>query len=103
MQPELELELNRTRRHFFRDCGVGLGRITLASLLSHAGTLVMSLRHGPVPAGRRMFDVSGEETITIAGRYGLRPVLNVRCNSIQVANQALGVTWTRLAFRRSDD
>lgn len=78
------------------------GMLTLASLLSHAGTLVMSLRHGPVPAGRRMFDVSGEETITIARQYGLRPVLNVRCDSIQAANQAVGVTWTRLAFRRSD-
>ncbi|MFN3326611.1 MAG: DUF1501 domain-containing protein [Bryobacteraceae bacterium] len=29
------LVLNRTRRHFFRDCGVGLGRIALGSLLAH--------------------------------------------------------------------
>jgi hypothetical protein len=28
-----ELELARTRRHFFRDCGVGLGSVALASLL----------------------------------------------------------------------
>lgn len=25
--------LDRTRRHFFRDCGVGVGKIALASLL----------------------------------------------------------------------
>lgn len=74
--------------------------LTLASLLSRDGTLLISLRHGPVPLGRCMFDVSGEETITIAGQYGLRPVLNVRCDSIQASNRAIGVTWTRLAFRK---
>src|SRR5687768_2861475 len=72
------------------------GMLTLASLLSPVGTLVISLRHGPLPGGRRMFDVSAEETIAIAGQYGLRPVLNVRCDSIQASNRAVGVTWTRL-------
>src|SRR6266436_2663154 len=28
--------LNVTRRHFFRDCGVGVGKIALASLLTNA-------------------------------------------------------------------
>src|SRR6266446_4665403 len=28
--------LNLTRRHFFRDCGVGVGKIALASLLTNA-------------------------------------------------------------------
>lgn len=37
------------------------GMRTLASLLSLNGTLVMSLRHGPLPFGRRMFDVSAED------------------------------------------
>jgi|SRR5579872_4056324 len=32
----LELALNVTRRHFFRDCAVGVGKIALASLLSGA-------------------------------------------------------------------
>jgi SAM-dependent methyltransferase len=76
------------------------GMRTLASLLSRNGTLVMPLRHGPLPFGRRMFDVSAEETITIAARNGLRPVLNVRCDSIQASNRAVGVTWTQLAFGR---
>jgi hypothetical protein len=34
--PERQL-LNITRRHFFRECGVGVGKIALASLLT--GTL----------------------------------------------------------------
>src|SRR5688500_373772 len=29
--------LQLTRRHFFNDCGVGLGKIALASLLTQAG------------------------------------------------------------------
>jgi hypothetical protein len=29
-----KLELEQTRRHFFRDCGVGLGKIALASMLA---------------------------------------------------------------------
>jgi hypothetical protein len=31
------LDLIRTRRHFFRDCGVGVGKIALANLLLQAG------------------------------------------------------------------
>jgi SAM-dependent methyltransferase len=77
------------------------GMARLASLLSPAGILVLSLRHGPLPAGRRMFEVSGQETIELAGQQGLRPVLNVRTDSTQTLNRAAGVTWTRLAFRRS--
>jgi len=26
--------LHRTRRHFFKDCGIGLGKIALASMLA---------------------------------------------------------------------
>jgi hypothetical protein len=76
------------------------GMLTLASLLSDDGLLLISLRHGPAPAGRRMFDVSGDETIALAAEHGLRPVLNVLCDSIQASNQAAGVTWTKLALRR---
>ena len=32
--PPLDPLLPRTRRHFFRECGVGLGSIALASLLN---------------------------------------------------------------------
>lgn len=77
----------------------GIGMPRLALLLAPGGVMALSLRHGPVPAGRRMFQVSGEETIELARQYGLRTVLNVRTESLQPLNRAAGVTWTRLAFR----
>lgn len=53
------------------------GMAALGSLLSPGGRLSLSLRHGPVPAGRRMFDVSAEETIAVAAWSGLRLVHSV--------------------------
>ncbi len=72
----------------------------LVSLMSASATMAISLRHGHVPSGRRMFDVSAEETIELAAMNGLVPVLNVQTASVQKLNQQNGVTWTRLAFRR---
>ncbi|RQO79571.1 bifunctional 2-polyprenyl-6-hydroxyphenol methylase/3-demethylubiquinol 3-O-methyltransferase UbiG [Acidovorax sp. FJL06] len=43
----------------------------VAELLAPGALLVISLRHGPVPAGRRMFDVSAEETMALGARHGL--------------------------------
>ena len=43
----------------------------LCRLLRPGGTMALSLRHGPVPAGRRMFDVSAGETIALAGEHGM--------------------------------
>ena len=35
INPEIQKRVEaRTRRHFFRDCGVGIGKIALASLLA---------------------------------------------------------------------
>jgi SAM-dependent methyltransferase len=45
----------------------------LASLAAPRGRLFMTLRHGPVPEGRRMFDVSGEETVALAAGHGFAP------------------------------
>jgi protein-L-isoaspartate O-methyltransferase len=70
----------------------------LAALMHEEGVMIMSLRHGPVPAGRRMFAVSAEETIELAQAHGLRPVLNFRSDSSEEINRLAGVTWTRLAF-----
>jgi SAM-dependent methyltransferase len=70
----------------------------IGTLVNDSGLVIMSLRHGPVPEGRRMFDVSAEETIPLAGLEGLRPVLHLRTQSVQQANRDMGVTWTRLAF-----
>ena len=61
----------------------------------------MTLRHGPVPAGRRMFEVTAEETIALAEQEGLRATLNVQRPSILSANRAAGVSWTTLALMKS--
>ncbi|WP_179401446.1 methyltransferase domain-containing protein [Burkholderia guangdongensis] len=70
----------------------------VSALLCEGAMLVLSLRHGPVPKGRRMFDVSAEETIQLANAYRLRTLLNVQTESMQPGNRHMGVTWTRLAF-----
>jgi SAM-dependent methyltransferase len=72
----------------------------LASLLADGGVLLMAIRHGAVPAGRVMFDVSAEETIALAASCGLECVASLHGESIDARNRAAGVTWTRLAFRR---
>ena len=69
----------------------------VAALVRNGGVMIMSLRHGPVPPGRRMFEVSAEEIIALAQPLGLRCALN------QAAEPSLrqpGVSWTRLAFRK---
>lgn len=74
----------------------------VAALLKPSRHLILTLRHGPVPEGRRMFEVTADETIQLAAAERLRPVLNVHTESIQEANRRAGVTWTRLAFLKSD-
>jgi SAM-dependent methyltransferase len=69
----------------------------VAALVGNGSVVIMSLRHGPVPPGRRMFEVSAEETIALAQPLGLGCILR------QEAEPSLrqpGVTWTRLAFRK---
>ena len=72
----------------------------LAALMRPGGTLIMKIRHGPVPPGRRMFEVGAEETIALALGERLHPVLNVRSESSQESNRAAGVDWVNLAFAK---
>jgi SAM-dependent methyltransferase len=78
----------------------GLAMVTLAALLRSGGTLVMRVRHGPVPTGRRMFEIPDEETIELARLQGLRAVLNQRVESVQQVNRDAGVSWTHLVFAK---
>ncbi|MCW5747693.1 MAG: class I SAM-dependent methyltransferase [Alphaproteobacteria bacterium] len=71
----------------------------VAALLRAGGVLTMTLRHGEVPAGRRMFEVSAAETLELARAQGLEAVLNARVASVQAGNA--DVSWTRLAFVRA--
>jgi len=75
------------------------GMPRLVSLLAPGGLILMSLRHGPIPTGRRMFEVSGIETIELARQHGLKAVLSTQTGSLLPGNVAADVTWTRLAFR----
>jgi SAM-dependent methyltransferase len=70
----------------------------LAGLVREGGTVIMKIRHGPVPAGRRMFEITPQETIELARMQDLHPVLNLRTQSSQEQNRAAGVDWTNLAF-----
>ena len=75
----------------------------LAALLGPGGLIALSLRHGPVPAGRAMFEVSADETIALARACGLRTVAcDVGAPSLQAANAQAGVVWSKLAFVRED-
>lgn len=76
------------------------GMANVASLLKPGGRIAMSQRHGPVPAGRRMFDVSGEETIALAKQHGLINLMQARAESIQAENRANQIEWTKLVFEK---
>lgn len=69
----------------------------VAALVRSGGALMMSLRHGPVPEGRRMFEVSTDETITLAAGAGL----TVECAKDFPSSYAEGVTWSRLWFGKA--
>ena len=78
------------------------GMANLARLLKPGGRIAMSQRHGPVPKGRRMFDVSGEETIALAAQHGLSNLYHERADSIQAENRSNGIDWTKLVFEKPD-
>ncbi len=72
----------------------------VASLVRMGGFISMTLRHGPVPRGRRMFEVSANETIALAEAEGLRCLLNLeRTPALATPN----VSWTRLVFAKLNE
>ncbi len=70
----------------------------VAALVRPEGLLMISLRHGPVPPGRRMFEVGAEETAKLAGREGLACVQ--RLETVDRLLNRPGVAWDRLTFRK---
>jgi SAM-dependent methyltransferase len=69
----------------------------LVGLLGPAGRVVLSLRHGPVPPGRRMFDVTAEETARLARGHGL--VVEHLGEHADLHGRD-GVRWSSLGLRR---
>ena len=75
------------------------GMPNVASLLRQGGVLAMTLRYGPVPAGRRMFEVSPAETIALAAESGLGLLLEEDAPTL--LKRTVPVTWKFLAFRKA--
>ena len=70
----------------------------VAGLVRVGGLMILSLRHGPVPPGRRMFEVTAAETMSLAQPHGLEVILKYDHQDALLGRP--GVTWTRLAFAR---
>jgi SAM-dependent methyltransferase len=68
----------------------------VAPLVQPGGVMALSLRHGPVPAGRRMFDVSTAETRELAARHGLATIHDSEAPAVLGGPS---VWWNRLAFK----
>lgn len=75
------------------------GIATVARLLAPGGQAALSLRHGPVPPGRRMFDVSPEETTALAREHGLEPVHLSRREDMLGRGE---VSWSFLVLRKGE-
>ena len=73
---------------------------SIAALLRHGGTLLLSLRHGGDVDGSTVFDVDPDDTISIASDAGFDLLERVAAGSIQPQNIAAGVQWTWLALRK---
>jgi hypothetical protein len=61
--------------------------------------MALLLRHGPVPEGRRMFQVSVEETAALADQAGFEVLVNTPRGQLRPTPDPQ-VTWTSLALRR---
>ncbi|MFB7469701.1 class I SAM-dependent methyltransferase [Kitasatospora sp. NPDC056184] len=70
----------------------------LTGLLAPGGHLFLTLRHGPVPPGRRMYDVPADETLSLARSRGLHPVLHTERPDLHGRS---GVHWTVLVLALS--
>ncbi len=81
-----DLLLQQTRRHFFRDCGVGLGSIALASLLNKDAARAEDRRANPLAARPGHFPARAKSVIYLfmAGGpsqlelFDHKPALNAR-------------------------
>ena len=73
----------------------------VARLMRGGGVAVFSLRHGPVPPGRRMFDVSAEETAGLAAAAALGLALRLDDRADTLGRP--GVRWIRLAFSKATE
>ncbi|WP_405774366.1 class I SAM-dependent methyltransferase [Streptomyces sp. NBC_00859] len=77
----------------------GRAMARIAALLMPGGRFFVSLRHGPVPGGRHMFDVSAAETTELGDAYGLHTVH--RSERTDLHNRG-SVLWSCLVLQARD-
>ena len=70
---------------------------TLAELVAPGGRISMTLRHGPVPEGRRMFDVSADDVVVLARAAGMTEVHRAARQDMLLRSD---VGWTFLVLER---
>ncbi|MEU6925751.1 class I SAM-dependent methyltransferase [Streptomyces sp. NPDC046631] len=71
----------------------------IAALLVPGGRFFVTLRHGPVPEGRRMFEVSAAETVELAAAHRLQTVLSSERSDLHGRGS---VWWSSLVFQAED-
>ncbi|MFD7665732.1 class I SAM-dependent methyltransferase [Streptomyces sp. NPDC059788] len=71
----------------------------LHDLLAPGGRLFLSLRHGPPPANRRMYDIPAPETLTLARQHGLHPLHHLDEDVDHLGRD--NIHWSSLAFEKS--
>ncbi len=72
----------------------------IGALLAPGGRAVLTLRHGPVPPGRRMFDVSAAETVRLAATHHLHPLQITERADLHGRPE---VRWSTVALERGAD
>jgi SAM-dependent methyltransferase len=70
----------------------------LGELLASVGRIIMSLRHGPIPEGRLLFEVTAMETAELAASVGLDLIHSSERADMLGRDE---VTWSFLAFQRN--
>jgi SAM-dependent methyltransferase len=73
---------------------------SVARLVRPGGLLTMTLRYGPVPAGRRMFVVTADETIALAADANL--AVTLRLDDQPGGFGRTDVSWTKLVFEKGE-
>jgi SAM-dependent methyltransferase len=77
----------------------GQAMARIAALLLPGGRFFVNLRHGPVPDGRHMFDVSAAETAELGAAHGLRTVLSRERSDLHGRDS---VRWSSLVLQAQD-
>jgi len=76
------------------------GMQSISKLLHTGSRVFFKLRHGKVPTGRVMYDVSSEETLKLAAQNQL---IGIHCetrSSSQQQNQCSEITWSELVLEK---